>query len=117
MPMLPHRDLAATIAVAALVALHLLFIADSNFLPIHGASALTLVLTGATVVLVADEHTTWLTPLLAVPAVVCAAIPATLLLTISVGATLTLWCIELAEHVTFTPRHASDRHSGGAAHR
>ncbi|GAA1599445.1 MULTISPECIES: hypothetical protein [Kribbella] len=103
MATVPRRDLAATIPVAALVAAYLVFLADSNFISGRGISAVALILTGATVLLLTDDSTTWLTPVLAVPAVVCAAFPVILLLTISIATTVTLWTIELAERSTFAP--------------
>lgn len=96
--------------MAALVAVYLLFLANSNFIATRGMTAVTLILTGTTVLLLADDHPgpiTWLTPLLATASVACAAMSFTLapttLLTISIATTLTLWTLQLADHLTFEP--------------
>ncbi|WP_432877320.1 hypothetical protein ACQPYH_28490 [Kribbella sp. CA-245084] len=104
-----RRNLAAGIPVGALVALYLAFLATGNLLSPRAMAAAALLMTGATSLLLADDHdppaVSWITPILALPAVVCAtlalAFPPTLLLTITTATTLALWTIQLALHLTF----------------
>ncbi|MEV0800685.1 hypothetical protein AB0I34_23550 [Kribbella sp. NPDC050281] len=114
MPVFRRRDLAASAVIVVLLALYLPFLALGTFLGIGSTDEMTcavLILTGAIVILLADDGrsdaASWLTPILATAAVACAALSlisaAGTLLPVSVATTVTLWSVQLAEHVTFTP--------------
>ncbi|TCC44876.1 hypothetical protein E0H73_45175 [Kribbella pittospori] len=114
MPVLRRRDLAASVLIAVLLALYLPFLALGTFLGIGSSDDMActvLILSGATVVLLADDDrydaASWLTPILATAAVACAALSlisaAGILLPVAVATMLTLLCIQLAEHITFAP--------------
>lgn len=110
LPTAPGRYVAATATVAALLVVLLLFLAHSNFLTARGMTAVTLMLTGATAVLLADDRpgrTTWRTPLLAAAAIICAtlsyALAPTALLTVSIATTFALWFLQLTNHLTVDP--------------
>jgi hypothetical protein len=119
---IPRRYLVATIPVASLAVVYLLFLANSNFITERAMTAVTLMLTGATVLLLADVQpgaVGWLTPLLAVAAIVCATLSftlaPTLLLTLSIATTVILWSLQLAEHSTFEPSAAGSPAGPGSA--
>lgn len=129
MPVFRRRDLAASAVIVVLLALYLPFLALDTFLGIGSTDEMTcvvLMLTGAIVILLADDGrsdaVSWLTPILATAAVGCAALSlisaAGTLLPISVATTVTLWSIQLAEHVSFAGggrlRPESRRGAGGS---
>ena len=111
MPILSRRDLAAAILIAVLLAIYVLFLASSNLVSGRQAACATLIVSGTVIILCPDDGRpdaiSWLVAFLAVAAVASATLSIagprpTLLLTISIATTLTLWCIHLAEHITFT---------------
>jgi hypothetical protein len=106
-----RRRLAAAVPLGVLIALHATFLAASNLIPVRAMTAATLILSGATTLLLADDHdpphVAWLTVVFALPATVCSALALVLQpelpLSIAIAIMLTLWVLQLAEHLCSQP--------------
>jgi hypothetical protein len=116
-----RRCVIAAIPLGLLIALYGTFLASSNLIPVRAMAATTLLGTGTLTLLLTDEHDppgiAWLTPVLAVPATVCAALAPVLapklLLTVAIATVLTLWTLQLAEHITFQARTGEAERAAG----
>jgi hypothetical protein len=106
-----RRLLVAAIPLCLLIALYGMFLATSNLIPARAMTAAVLICVGVITILLADPHDPpvvgWLTPVLALPATVCAVLAMTqapeLFRTLAIATTLALWTVQLAEHLTFGP--------------
>ncbi|NIK59191.1 hypothetical protein [Kribbella shirazensis] len=105
-----RRRVAAALPLGMLLSLYATYLATDSLIQVRAMTAATLILTGATTLLLADDgdppRVAWLTPILAVPATTCSTLALVvepdLLLTIAIAAILTLWVLHFAEHLSFT---------------
>lgn len=102
--MTDRRRLAAAVPLGVLLALYAAFLATSNLIPARAMTAATLLLSGATTLLLADDcdppRVAWLTPVFALLATVCSVLALVLraepLLSVAVASMLTLWVVHLS---------------------
>jgi hypothetical protein len=105
MPTIPRRDALASLMIVVVLAIQLPFVALGN----RATGCLSLLAIGAVVLLLAGaqrpDFTGWLATVLAVAAAVTGTVaisrPSSLLSAIAIGSVLTLWCVNLTEHLTF----------------
>ena len=105
MPTVPRRDAVASLLIVVLLAIQLPFVALGN----RATACLALLAIGAIVLLLAGaqrpDFTGWLATVLAAAAAVTGTVaisrPSSTLSAIAIGSVLTLWCINLTEHLTF----------------